>query len=132
METTPKTPEETLIETPGEFMPESVDAATTKVPRAKKKPIPLTPAMKADPISRKLIRLSLIFAGLAFICIGLLTFIHLQKKHSHSAAVTESGPAVAPRAITQALDEIRVTLKNEQELRVEMVEECSQLETCDF
>jgi flagellar basal body-associated protein FliL len=128
VESPPETTVEAMIETP----PNETDGKTTETPRAKNKKEPLTPAMKADPISRKLILLSLIFATLALSCIGYLTFIYQQKKHANHATNSGETSTVAPQAITQGLEEIMVVLKNEQELRVEMVAECSQIETCDY
>ncbi len=103
-----------------------------KPPRAKKKKIALTPEMKADPISRKLILFSLFFAALAILCIGLLTRIYLEKKHAHDPVETVTHSVEPIVIFSQALDEIHVVLKNEQDLRVELVTECSDKETCEF
>ena len=131
MENTPETPDETSeasTETPTDALVETLSVKSKEKP----KKAPLTPAMKADPISRKLIQLSLFFAGLAITCIGFLTYVHHQKTRSQLPPVTEDTSKHNVQAITQALDEIQVVLKNEQELRVEMVVECTQPETCEY
>jgi flagellar basal body-associated protein FliL len=122
---TPELMEETSSDT--------IDVAETptEAPRAKKEKLVLTPEMKKDPLSRKLITLSLVFASLAAICIGLLTYVRYEKKkalHSHDA---ESEPVKTAPIISQAIEEIHVVLQNEQHLRIEIVAECAQIETCD-
>ena len=122
-----------------EDTPETIDteseaalAAAAEALRTKIAKSPLTPEMKADPISRKLISLSLFFASLAVICIGFLTFIHFQKKHALHANDPKTVIFKPEPVITQKIEQIQVKLKNEQDLRVEISTECSQKETCNF
>lgn len=126
MENTPETPSETI-----DAAAETDPAAHDKTPHAKKEKFQLTPEMKADPVSRKLMMLSAVFASLALLCIGFLTYIHHQKKQSLKVAEPETTTHQPTVMITHTLQEIHVVLKNEQDLRVEIVVECSQRETCD-
>lgn len=131
MENTPETPDETSdasIESPTDPSSETLSVKHKEKP----KKLIVTPAMKADPISRKLIKFSLFFALLAMTCIGFLVHLHHQKKQAELPPVVEDTSKRSIQAITQNLDEIQVVLKNEQELRVEMVVECSQIEACDY
>ncbi len=146
MTDTPKTPPETVepiakteashdaepsTNATSEIPIEGIEGTPSDAPHNKKSAYQLTPEMKADPVSRKLILLSISFAGLAIICIGFLTYTYYQKKHahdSHSPVVNEE-PAIV---IIQKLDEIRVKLRNEQDLRAEIATECSDRATCDF
>lgn len=154
MEKTPETPAEVKAEASPETKaetapndtepkldsaPEAIDTAELpaaeahgKAPRAKKPKMHLTPEMKADPISKKLILWSMIFAGLAVVCVGLLAYTHYQKKHAQNASHTEEVTEKLAPVITQKLDEIHVKLRNEQDLRAEIVTECTTKETCEF
>ena len=118
---------------------ESIDTTTEattetqiEAPRAKKSKLLVTSEMKADPLSRKLLLFSMLFASLAILCIGFLTSIYLKKKHALKITHTEVVSTKQAPMITQALDEILVVLKSEQELRVEIVVECSTQDACNF
>lgn len=129
MEKTPETPEELKEETPSDTV--DLSEAPVETPRAKKEKLVLTKEMKDDPISRKLINLSLLFAALAVICIGLLTYIRYQKKHAGHPVATDATPVKLEPIITQPIEEIHVVLPNEQHLRIEIVAECALKDTCD-
>ncbi len=91
-----------------------------------------------DVPSRFMTILSMVFAFLAITSIGLLIFAYLKYRHSNAPAnveerVKHTGP-IAPH--TQSLGEFKLYLKgelprNEGELRVDIVAECSTKEACD-
>ena len=135
MENTPETALETTDEDLTNAPRDKGPAAPTKYElKLKKKALKkeLDDAMKADPTSRSLFRLSLFFAAIALTCFGYLGMNLYKKKQAHTVIAVEVAPAKPAEAITQTFDVINVVLKNEQELRVELVAECSQKETCNF
>jgi flagellar basal body-associated protein FliL len=123
VEDTPETPSETL---------DTAVEPSIEMLRAKAAKAPPTREMRADPISKKLILLSKLFASLALICIGFLTFIYHQKKHAHDGTGAEDIAIKLPIIFSQTLDGIHVKLKNEQDLRAEIAVECATRETCNF
>jgi flagellar basal body-associated protein FliL len=106
--------------------------ASADAPSKKSNKLYVTPEMKADPLSRKLILYSMAFASLALICIGLLTFVHYQKKRAEHPPVIAEIAHVPEPMITEPIQEIHVVLKNGQDLRVEIVAECSSKDACSF
>ena len=131
MEKPPENSEETkskIIEKPEN----AAEHADPDAPSKNSNKLYVTPEMKADPLSRKLILYSMIFASMALICIGLLTYIHIQKKRAaHPSVNAEISHQLDPM-ITEQLQEIHVVLKNGQDLRAEIVAECSLKTACDF
>ena len=123
------------MENTPETSPETVDTTVKqedKSPRIKKEKVPLTPEMKLDPLSKKLINFSKIFAVLAISCIGFLTYVRYQKRQVVAPPKTEEVAVKSNLPIIQELKEIKVKLLNEQDLRVELAVECAEIETCDF
>lgn len=109
------------------------DAPASDAPSEKKKQkYRLTPEMKADPVSRKLILYSMIFATLALICFSLVAVLYYKKTHADKNTEVEAPHSEKIVVITQPLEQIHVVLKNEQDLRVEIAVECGQKETCDY
>jgi len=132
VEKPPESPPDIAIDSSSETHEEAGAEGHIETPHVKLKKAAVTAEMKADPISRKMILLSLFFAGLATLCFAVMAYVHHQKKIAKPTAVTETTNKPLDPVITQEIEEIHVILKNEQELRVEMVVECGQIETCNY
>lgn len=115
-----------------EKTPDTPSAESTEKPRAKAGKLTLTPEMKADPISRKMILLSLFFASLAIACMLLFGIIYYKKHAPAHETVVESTPTPTPEVIQQTLNLIHLELQNQQQLWIEIAVECSDPETCQF
>lgn len=128
MKKPPETPPETTIDTHSE---QAIEAAAEAL-RAKMAKAPLNAEMKADPVSRKLVFLSFLFAVLAISCIGFLTFTYYHKKRALRPVVIETTEEKPETIIIQTIDEIQTKLKNDQDIHMQIATECSQKETCTF
>lgn len=90
-----------------------------------------------DPPSRFMTYLSFAFALLAIACTVTLVMKYLEARRARHAVVIEEPKPVNEKVITESLGEFRLVLKgaespNDGELRVDVVAECSNQETCTY